>query len=276
MMRSRDEIYCCQDNMLSLPSLPSLPKLEKLQMERRRQKELIRRREQEKMEQERAAAKRKEEQERMKQDQVERAQKIEMKDETNSLIKGGGWVAPLHSVSPASSSFETEDADSDADDPILEQIANVERMLYQAEAVNRVEEADSLRKNLKELKDEHKRLNIERGFGGFRSNTPSNPFIEDQKNPFLVDDDVEPVKRNRPKNPFLEDESKNPFLEEEEEAHIFCRDDKRNQDVKDPMLEQIQYITKCLDEAVKMGRTDEILILKENLRELQLAYEAAK
>lgn len=99
-----------------------------------------------------------------------------------------------------------------------------------------------------------------------------NPFVK-PKNPFLDDDDDDDAPPSDNTNPFV-------MSDDDEQGHVFRRGDQRKSEsstgggeMKDPMLEQICYITKCLDEAVKLGKHDEAAMLRQNLKELQAAYQ---
>ncbi|CAK8675954.1 unnamed protein product [Clavelina lepadiformis] len=276
-IRIASHIYL-QENMLTLQSLPSLPKLEMLQKARRKEKERKLRQQIEEAERERAEAKRVQELQRLqKEREIVENKKSMYTSESPSvtsaqpLVLSDGWTSdyPIDKLTIR----KKKEYAADERDPILEQIQYVEQMMAQAQASARFEEMESLNNNLKELKNEYRRQNARNPIMSDNRNSkklsktqPSGKYQNQGKSKLLVNT-----------NPFLQSEesgsrtstfaieqpttSKNPFLEDE-----------KSNGKDDPMLQQICYISKCLDEAIRLGKNDEVAILRENLQQLQKLY----
>nr|XP_039263604.1 rabenosyn-5-like isoform X1 [Styela clava] len=271
-----------QEYMLILPSLPSQPKLTVLQAQRRAENERRLRQQRIEAQRLRDEEKRKQEVERLQKerDELERARKEEQMQQMNDtvaystfsnsnnrpnvlIVKDSGWSADAISIASNSSkhskllnytSDDEEDlgrngsaAESNADDPLnplLEQIEYVKESAKQARAAGMEAEAESLERNMEELKTEYRRQQTARAFAVVTPSTPP------EGNPFEV----------------ASMSSQNSF-------NLSSR---RNDTGEDPLLQQIQYITQCVDEATFAERYDEARILSENLQELKDIYNRSK
>ena len=179
-------------------------------------------------------------------------------------------------------------------------------MIKQAEGARRFEEAESLAANLLELRREYDKQESARSLSQSSSVHANNPFLDESqmdfrnpklnrasvdisnaRNPFLADEEIKSPLSNKEDagNPFLNDENeRNPFLKEEDGENPFVPNANRPDDESEfestspaetnPLLQQICYVTKCLDEAVKLGKKDEAAIFNRNLAELQAMYDA--
>ena len=149
----------------------------------------------------------------------------------------------------------------------MEQIDYVKEMIEQAQRANRNEEVKSLTSNLEELKREYNKKRVAKAFISSNKQNSKNPFLNEQTysqsaNPFLSDE-------SDSGNPFMENgihsSNSNPFLIE--------IDSPSQSSDNNPLLQQICYVSKCLDEANKAGRKDEVTMLRQNLLDLQAMYD---
>ncbi|KAG1949061.1 rabenosyn-5 [Pimephales promelas] len=322
-----------QEKLLGLTSLPTKEKHEELKEKRRAELE-------KRAQQERQAG-------------LE-AQKRRLENEKNRpalstngdvpgprMTKAAGWL-------PQSDTLHTR---SELDDPLLQQINNIESFLRQARSANRSDEVAMLEENLRQLQDEfdsqqtsrairlsqrlaeetdlqqsqiqhlqqrelehrtHTKTSPdfrepneedERSVGSpnlLDTHTPArNPFEEveeepsnsqtangkKQYNPFEdEDDDDDAGKAKSPRNPFEEDgEDGNPFKEVSDEIpaasnNPFYEDDDDNDDTieEELLLQQIDNIRAYIFDAKLSGRSDEVELLSENLKELQHTLQQQK
>ena len=149
-------------------------------------------------------------------------------------------------------------------------------MISQAESAGRPDEVKSLILNLNELKKEYNKKMATHAISP-RNSVSSSTLTSSKRprNPFLSEDDEKPISRVLFKDPFMEKnvDTKNPFLNHNESNNTnpFLEEDASESD-KNPLLDQICYITKRLDEATRLGKKDDILILRKNLVELQAYF----
>ncbi|XP_077086418.1 rabenosyn-5 [Siphateles boraxobius] len=324
-----------QEKLLGLTSLPTKEKHEELKEKRREELE-------KRAQQERQAG-------------LE-AQKRRLENEKNRpaistngdvpgprMTKAAGWL-------PQSDTLHTR---SELDDPLLQQINNIESFLRQARSANRSDEVAMLEENLRQLQDEFdtqqtsrairlsQRLAEEtdlqqnqiqhlqqrelehrthtttssdtaqdeedqRSIGNSPpsdTHTPTpparNPFEEveekpthsqttngkKQYNPFEDEDDEEddPGKAKSPRNPFEDDcVDGNPFKEVSDEIRAasnnpFDEEDDDDDTIEEELLlQQIDNIRAYIFDAKLSGRSDEVELLSENLKELQRTLQEQK
>ncbi|GCB83425.1 hypothetical protein scyTo_0023584, partial [Scyliorhinus torazame] len=202
-----------------------------------------------------------------------------------AVIRDSGWLA-------SSCSFAEQ-----LDDPLLEQIANIQSFLAQAREAGRVSEARTLQENLRQLEaewDAREKQKAESGppgagsepdprpgptvNGAASSASGLNPFEGrgEEVNPFLEGGEEEGggLEGHASTNPFEEDrppsEGLNPFECEEEE-------EQEEEEIEEELLQQqIDNIKAYVFDAKQAGRMDEVASLLDNLAELRRALEVTR
>ncbi|XP_078064977.1 rabenosyn-5, partial [Mustelus asterias] len=240
-----------QEKLLGLTSLPTLEKFEELKA-RRAQREA----------------------ELWKGNQVrDSGPSPQARPSQEAVIRDSGWLASSCSLA------------GQLDDPLLEQIANIQSFLAQARQAGRSSEARTLEENLRQLEEEWE-IREEQEAG--RREAPAaqpNPAVNGA------------VPRPSGLNPFEgPDQAANPFEEEEErgaDGQVFSNPfeegelpsgglnpfecEEEEEAIEEELLQQqIDNIKAYVFDAKQAGRMDEVASLLDNLTELRRALEATR